>query len=147
MIGKLDESLNFQSTALLLRAERQQLLASNIANADTPGYQARDFDFANALSAATGASLDGAAGPTSGGTAGGALVRTDTRHLDAAGGGSGMLAGVKLQYRAPTQASLDNNSVDIDVERAQFADNSVRYQASLTFLNQKIKNLLSAMSS
>jgi len=139
MIGKLDESLNFHSTALLLRAERQQLLASNIANADTPGYQARDFDFSSALAAATG-------GGTTGSSAGGGLVRTDAKHIDTSGGSS-LPGGVKVQYRAPSQAALDNNSVDVDVERAQFADNTVRYEASLRFLNQQIKNLLSAIQS
>jgi len=140
MIGKLDESLNFHSTALLLRAERQQLLASNIANADTPGYQARDFNFGAALAAATGGDTGSA------NSAGGSLARTDAKHLDV-GGGSSLPGGVKVQYRAPSQAALDNNSVDVDVERAQFADNTVRYEASLRFLNQQIKNLLSAIQS
>ena len=141
MIGKLDESLNFHSTALLLRAQRQQLLASNIANADTPGYQARDFNFSAALAAATGSDAGGQSADAAGG-----LARTDAKHLDA-NSGSGLAGGVKLQYRAPSQAALDNNSVDIDVERAQFADNTVRYEASLRFLNQQIKNLLSAIQS
>ena len=139
MIGKLDESLNFHSTALLLRAERQQLLASNIANADTPGYQARDFNFPAALAAATGSDTGRV-------SASGGLARTDAKHIDTHGGAS-LPGGVKVQYRAPSQAALDNNSVDVDVERAQFADNTVRYEASLRFLNQQIKNLLSAIQS
>jgi len=134
MIGKLDESLNFHATALALRTERQQLLASNIANSDTPGYQARDFDFAAALRAATSpSSLGGAA--TSPSSLGGAA----SSPADIAA------RATTVQYRAATQAALDNNSVDIDVERAQFADNTVRYEATLKFLNNQIKTMLAAI--
>ena len=139
MIDKLDESLNFQSTALTLRAQRQQVLASNIANSDTPNYQARDFDFAKALSAATGGASASAAS--------GGLIRTNALHLGSSTASAGGSSMPDLKYRSATQPSLDNNSVDIDIERAQFADNAVRYEASLTFLNQKIKSLLTAIQS
>jgi flagellar basal-body rod protein FlgB len=133
MIGKLDETFSFQSQALLLRAQRQQLLASNIANADTPGYSAQDFNFPTALRAATGEAS--AAGASRG------MKLTNANHLEAPGSGSGVTA----QYRMPAQSSLDRNSVDMDAERAQFADNAVRYEAALRFLNQQIKTMLSAI--
>jgi len=130
MIGKLDESLSFHSNALRLRSERQQVLASNIANADTPGYQSRDFDFSAALRAATGAAGDAQS-----------MMRSDLRHLPS----SGSVAGQALKYRMPAQDSLDGNSVDMDLERGRFVDNAVRYESALRFLNHKIKTLLSAI--
>lgn len=130
MIGKLDENLNFHSKALALRSQRQQLLASNIANSDTPGFKARDFDFSAALREA--AAGGGSAMP---------LQRTSSAHKTAAG--SDGIAG--LQYRIPAQASLDQNSVDLDAERARFTDNALRYEASLRFLNHQIKTMLSAI--
>ncbi|MCC6473517.1 MAG: flagellar basal body rod protein FlgB, partial [Burkholderiales bacterium] len=131
MRGGLDETLNFHSQALLLRARRQQLIASNIANADTPGYRARDFDFAAALRAATGnEALRAATGneaPRAGPQAQPvALLRTAASHLAPAAGES--VAGVAVQYRVPAQGSLDGNSVELDAERAQFADNAIRYE-------------------
>ncbi len=103
MIPRLADTLQFQTQALTLRAERQRLLASNIANADTPGYVARDLDFAAALREAT-AVTGGLAQPA----AGDAAVAAE-RHL---------------RYAAPSQTNLDGNSVDMDRERASFADNS-----------------------
>lgn len=133
------ESLDFHGKALLLRAERQKAIASNIANADTPGYAARDFDFAKALRAATG---------TGSGTPGaGAIgtVATHAGHLAGATGGGARVDSTGLQYRAPDQPSLDANSVDLDRERAQFADNAVRYEASLRFINGSVRTMLSAI--
>jgi flagellar basal-body rod protein FlgB len=134
MIGKLDEALKFQSTALTLRASRQQVLASNIANADTPGYKAADFDFARALANATGAAKSGASAST--------LKTTAAGHL----AGSRGPGGADIQYRVPGQASIDGNSVELDAERAAFADNAIRYEASLRFLNGQIKTIMSAIS-
>jgi flagellar basal-body rod protein FlgB len=133
MIGKLDENLSFHSNALVLRSQRQQLLASNIANADTPGYQARDFDFAAALRAASGQGVPGSAAQ--------GVTRTSAEHMQPAGS----VDGAKVQYRMAAQGSLDRNSVDMDTERALFADNAVRYEASLRFLNHQIKTMLSAI--
>lgn len=130
MIGKLDDSFKFHSTALSLRASRQQVLASNIANADTPGYKAADFDFARALASATGA----------GGAE--ALKTTAAGHLAAGRGASG----AQIQYRLPTQSSIDGNSVELDAERAAFADNAIRYEASLKFLSDDIKSLMTAIT-
>ena len=133
MIGKLNQALDFHATALRLRSERQQVLASNIANADTPGYKAVDFDFGRALA--------GAIGP---GSAAGVprLAATAPGHVAA---GTATLVPA-LQYRTPSQASIDGNSVELDAERAQFADNAIRYEVSLRFLNGQIKSLMSAIT-
>ena len=135
MINRLGDSLDFQSQALMLRSERQRLLASNIANADTPGFVARDFKFADAMRA-----VDEGRSP-------GTLTRqsvSDARHipLPAARTGSGDST---LGYAVQTQPSLDNNSVDMDRERAAFVDNAVRYEATLRFINGNAKTMLSAI--
>jgi len=134
MIGKLDEALQFHQTALRLRAERQQVLASNIANADTPNYKARDIDFGSALKQA----MAGAPQPAA------ALTKTAPAHL--AGVPAGMTAsGLQLQYRTAAQGSVDGNTVDMDVERTQFADNALRYEASVIFVNGQLRKLLTAI--
>ncbi|MCK2184944.1 flagellar basal body rod protein FlgB [Halomonas getboli] len=134
MIDQLEASLNFSQQALHLRHERQKMLASNIANADTPGYKARDMDF--------GAELAKATRQGAGARGGLSLARTDAGHL----AGQGMPAPRgELLYRVPDQPSLDGNTVDMDRERTAFADNSVRYQASLTLLNSRIQGLKKAM--
>jgi len=135
----LDQIFQLHQTALAMRAQRAQVLASNIANADTPGFQARELDFRAALQSALGGQ-EAAAGAGSG-----QLWRTSVRHLEAEPGAA--LASAALVYRTVTQPSIDNNTVDVDVERAQFADNAMRYEASLTFLNGRIKSLLTAMQS
>jgi len=133
-IDRLTASLDFQATALSLHAERAKVLASNIANADTPNYQAKDFDFNQALVAAT-AQSESASAP----------LRTHPAHLAGSGAG-GTAPAPALQYRQPLQAALDGNSVDLDTERAAFAENSVRYEATLRFLNSQIKTMLSAIN-
>ncbi|MGD9943765.1 MAG: flagellar basal body rod protein FlgB [Burkholderiaceae bacterium] len=154
MLDRITANLQFQGQALALRAERQRALASNIANADTPGYQARDFDFARALSEATGANAGGlqraslplaAAGASSG--TGLAAAATDARHLSQRLAGSELsTAGAQpLQYRIPDQPSIDGNTVDLDRERANFADNSVRYEATLRFISGSVRTTLSAI--
>jgi len=137
MLNRLTDSLNFQTQALVLRAERQRLIASNIANADTPGYQARDMDFAAALRQAT----HGGAGemPASAG-----LSTTQGGHLGAAGGAR---ATSQLLYASPGQTNLDRNTVDMDRERAAFADNSVKYEATLRFINSSVRTMLDAIKS
>ncbi|GED22842.1 flagellar basal body rod protein FlgB [Halomonas halmophila] len=134
MIDQLDAAFNFHQQALSLRHERQQVLASNIANADTPGYKARDMDFTSAL--------ERAMQKAGGGGEGLALEQTASRHLP---GQAPALPRGDLLYRVPDQPSLDGNTVDMDRERAQFADNSVRYQAALTFIGRRIQGLKSAM--
>ena len=138
MIERMTSNLQFHGQALTLRSQRHQLLASNIANADTPQYKARDFDFGQALAQAVG---PGRGTP--------APRVTDARHL--AGGTA--IADSELRragspdamYRTPEQASIDGNTVDLNQERAQFADNAMRYEATLRFINGNVRNLLSAM--
>jgi flagellar basal-body rod protein FlgB len=138
MIGKLDEALGFQEAALSLRAKRQQLLASNIANADTPNYKARDIDFSKALQQAVNKGTPQTPG----------LLRTAAAHLTAASGSSATATAAgttPLLYRTASQSSIDGNTVDMDVERNQFTDNALRYEASVTLISAQIKNLLSVI--
>ena len=128
MIAKLTASFDFHGQALMLRAERQRVIAGNLANADTPGYQARDFDFAGALRDATG-SAGAAAG-----------IAADVM----APGGR---AAPALRYAVPSQTSLDGNTVDVDRERGAFADNAVKYESTLRFINGSVRTLLDAMKS
>ena len=132
MVNKLDEALRFHQTALSLRAARQELLASNIANADTPNYKARDVDFSSALQNA----LAGAASRLP-------AARTSPMHLEGNAGGS--ILGAPVMYRKPVQPSADGNTVDMDVERAQFTDNALRYEASVKFLSEDLKMILTAI--
>ncbi len=146
MINRLTDSLDFQAQALTLRAERQRLIASNIANADTPGYVAREMDFASALREATGAStgIGGVAGAMSATAPTAGLATTSAGHIALTPGGAGALA---LKYAAPSQTNLDSNTVDMDRERASFADNSVKYEATLRFINTHVRTLMDAMKS
>jgi flagellar basal-body rod protein FlgB len=130
MLEQLNRALDFQSTALLLRSERGRVLAGNLANADTPNYKARDFDFSQALAQATGRA------PVA------APARTHEAHLPAVGAA----AAPPLLYRTPLQSSLDGNTVEMDVERAGFADNTLRYEANLRFLNGQIRALMTAIT-
>ena len=132
MQNRIDNVLAFQEKALGLRAHRQQVLAGNIANADTPNYKARDFDFSTALKNAV-------EGRASGG--GLSLAATSTRHLQ----GTADSGPVRLMYRTPAQASADGNTVEMDAERAKFSENAIQYEAGLTFIGGKIKTLLSAI--
>jgi len=134
MIQRLTGVLDFQSEALVLRAERQRLIASNIANADTPGYQARDFDFATALRNAAG----GSAATALGGPVAGDLL--------AEGFGRGRTEPT-LRYAKPAQTNLDSNTVDMDRERASFADNALKYESTLRFINGSVRTMLDAMKS
>ncbi|WP_163649414.1 flagellar basal body rod protein FlgB [Modicisalibacter sp. 'Wilcox'] len=134
MIDQLEGALRYNQEALNLRAERQKVLASNIANADTPNYKARDFDFAGELSRVMQQGR--------GENGGLALSRTSSRHIPAHAPAATSL---DLGYRVPDQPSLDGNTVDMNRERAAFADNSVRYQAALTFMKRQIQGLKSAM--
>jgi flagellar basal-body rod protein FlgB len=139
MIDRLTDSLEFQTQALALRAERQRVIASNIANADTPGYQARDFDFAQALRSATAGLRETRTGTGNG--APGTGIATDVM----AGGLSG--SAPALRYAVPSQTSADSNTVDMDRERGAFIDNSVKYEAALRFVNGNVRTILDAMKS
>jgi flagellar basal-body rod protein FlgB len=132
MSSRIDDMFQFQQAALNLRAARQELMASNIANADTPNYKAKDIDFASALQGALSGS--GQKLP---------VAVTSPQHLAGATGESVM--GAPVMYRKPLQPSADGNTVDMDVERAQFADNALRYEASVTFVSGKVKDVLAAL--
>jgi flagellar basal-body rod protein FlgB len=145
MLANITSGLDFQSKALVLRAERQRVIASNIANADTPGYVARDLNFKDAMTNALGGGAGGLSASSS--LQGGATHgTTHANHIPLSGGASATLGGAStLAYTAQTQPSLDGNSVDLDRERANFVDNSVRYEATLRFINGHSKTLLSAI--
>ncbi|MDR1164084.1 MAG: flagellar basal body rod protein FlgB [Candidatus Accumulibacter sp.] len=133
MFNKLDNAFAFQATALGLRAYRQQVLAGNVANADTPHYKARDFDFTEALKEAMAGRSSGAI----------SLATTNARHLDA--GGAPWSA--RLDFRTPSQDSVDGNTVDMDIERGEFAENAIRYEAGLSFITHQVRMLVAATQS
>jgi flagellar basal-body rod protein FlgB len=136
MLNRLTDSLDLQGQALQLRSERQRLIASNIANADTPGYVARDMDFAKTLRAATG-SLPAA----------GTIATSHAGHIGAAAPGlSGGSVASELLYATPSQTSIDRNTVDMDRERASFADNAIKYEATLRFINSNVRTTLSSIT-
>ena len=130
----LDQYVSVHATALEVRSRRGELIANNLANADTPGYQARDIDFRQAMARAAGET------PTSG-------VQLSTTNAGHIGGSTSANAATNpdLKYRTPLAPALDGNTVDAQVEQAAFAENAVRYQATLTFLNSKFRGLLTAI--
>ena len=138
----LNTYLGIEPDALQVYSQRAEVLAANLANADTPGYLARDIDFRAALAAAA--------------PPGGALQPVTTSPQDApAGSRVGSLAGSPaggisteqfLKYRIPLAPSLDGNTVDSQMEESQFAQNTVRFQATLTFLNNRFSELSTAIT-
>ena len=143
MLANMTSGLDFHSKALVLRAERQRVIASNIANADTPGYVARDLNFKEAMAQASGSNLSARSSSQASGNHSGT---THPNHIALAGSTVGSLGGASgLAYTAQSQPSLDGNSVDLDRERANFVDNSVRYEATLRFINGQSKTILSAI--
>ncbi|HMN81947.1 MAG TPA: flagellar basal body rod protein FlgB [Burkholderiaceae bacterium] len=167
MLDRLTSDLQYHAKALTLRADRQGLIAANIANADTPNFKARDVDFATALANATGrtpgsaapaAAADGRpamlpvasrvsaddSGPPAVPSA--TLSTRDARHLPTAGTGQAWsTASLDAKYRVPEQAAMDGNTVELDRERAAFADNAVKYEATLRFINGNVRTILSAI--
>jgi flagellar basal-body rod protein FlgB len=138
MLQQMTARLDFHSQSLLLRSQRQQVIASNIANADTPGFVARDFDFTAALQKATGSASASASGTAA------LPTMTDTGHMRL--GGRGVGGAVSMAYTVQTQPSQDGNSVDLDRERANFVDNSIRYESTLRFINGHVKTMITAIS-
>ena len=136
MIDRIGDDLKFHQLALGLRQQRQEVLAANIANADTPRYKARDFDFSSALQEAMGGGGSMRLADTQ-------LALTATRHIPGKAMGQDM---AELMYRQPLQPSIDGNTVDMDVERVQFADNTSRYQADLSFISQRLKSINAALA-
>jgi len=129
MAISIESALGNHDKALALRSQRAEILANNMANADTPGYQARDFDFASVFNSVVSGNNSG-------------LNTTHSSHIDLA---EGMVPAGQLQYRVPDQASLDGNTVDLMLEQAAFARNAMDFQASFTFLNSKIAGIRSAL--
>ncbi|WP_457671607.1 flagellar basal body rod protein FlgB [Thiolapillus sp.] len=123
-----DSALGIHAKALDVRAKRTELLASNIANADTPGFKARDIDFRSVLSRTSSGSSKG-------------LQQTHARHLAVSGDSTSLTT----LYRVPNHSSLDGNTVDAQLEKSAFSENALRYQASLTFLDRKFKGLIGAL--
>lgn len=127
----IDAALGIHPQALAVRARRAEILAANIANADTPNYKARDIDFRALLGGAQDKQINAR------------LAATNAAHLpDAEAAGN---LGGALMYRMPLQPSIDGNTVDPQAEYAQFAQNALQYQSSLTFLGNRIKTLLTAI--
>jgi flagellar basal-body rod protein FlgB len=139
----LDSYLGVHQDALKLYGQRASVLANNIANADTPNYKARDLDFRALLG-----------GHSASGTSALALTTTNSAHVGGSGAASSTATSAAtasttaggLKYRVPLAPSLDGNTVDVQLEQAAFADNSVRYQSALTFLADKFKGLLTAIT-
>jgi len=127
MAMQLDHAFGIHPQALGLRARRSEVLAANLSNVDTPGYKARDFDFQEVLRQEN---------------PGLRLAVTQSDHLQTE---QGLVPSSQMQYREPMQASMDGNTVDPDIEYSNFAANSLEYQASLRFLDGKIKTLMLAI--
>jgi flagellar basal-body rod protein FlgB len=140
MFAKMTQALDFHAKALVLRAERQRVIASNIANADTPGYAGRDVNFKEAMAAATGSGSNVL--PMTSSSAGRGATHANHIALEPTTASIGTTA---LAYTTQTQPAMDGNSVDMDRERANFVDNSVRYEATLRFINGSAKGILSAI--
>ncbi|HQR05111.1 MAG: flagellar basal body rod protein FlgB [Proteobacteria bacterium] len=134
MSDRVDQHFRVIQAALGLRNYRQELLASNIANADTPNYKARDIDFRAALG-------DALAGRRAGSLD---LARTSTEHLR---GGGGNRFGALTAYRQDYQGGVDGNAVNMDVERAAMAENTIRMEALLTFIRGDFKDMQTAITS
>jgi len=133
MTNKLDKALNFHHQALGLRAARQELLSSNVANADTPHFKAKDVDFASVLRDRLSLTRKISAVE---------LATTAPAHIGIKKFGA---LGDNILYRVPIQPSADGNTVDMDMERTRFADNAIKYDASITFVNNKFRNLTRAI--
>lgn len=130
MLDRLDAHFAAPLRALNMRTMRSEVLATNIANADTPHFKARDLDFSQALRKAD--------------SGGFAMARTAERHLTGHSTPALMSA---LQYRIPVQASIDGNTVEVDNELAQFSNNAIYMQADLNFLNGRIRSMQTALQS
>lgn len=133
-MASLDPIFGIHAEAMSVQRRRMEVLSANIANADTPGFQARDVDFAATLAAVV--KSDGSGTPRT--------LTTDPRHIpmniSPAGDGS------RLAYRVPMQPSVDGNTVDVQVEQAKFAEAALHYQASLQFADGRIRGLMTAIT-
>lgn len=137
MKALLDDSLRFYQSAINLQAQRQEMLASNIANADTPNYKARDIDFKGALQGVLGRSeLGQQRAPL-------ALAQTAGGHIASP---EILPFAAHIGFRRELQSSVDGNTVNMDVERAAFAENSIHYEASVTFINSLLQGMQRAIA-
>jgi flagellar basal-body rod protein FlgB len=124
----LQNPLGIHGTALKLREQRTAVLASNIANVDTPNYKARDIDFSSVMAATESNNMRTSHG----------------RHIGVSNYQT-LQGDDMIKYRMPTSASLDGNTVEVNTENSLFTENSLRYQATSVFLNSKIKGVMSAL--
>lgn len=131
----LDRALGISPAAVAVRSERLELLASNLANADTPGYKARDIDYRRVLADVLSSTRDQPL----------PLTLTHVRHFPPPVEHSRQRLAPEQLYRVPTQAALDGNTVDPQLEHAAFAENAVQFQASLEFLSRRVAALRSAL--
>jgi flagellar basal-body rod protein FlgB len=137
MLNKLDAALSFHQNALRVRGQRQELIAANIANADTPNFKARDLDFKAAMkNAMTGVSQETFT-----------TSKTSAMHMNGIPSNTSSTSGAPGEplFRSIAQGNVDGNTVDMDVERNQFADNGIRYEASLNMINGQLKKMLAAI--
>ncbi len=126
---KFDQAFGIHEQALKLRAKRAEVLAGNIANVDTPGYKARDFDFQTVLRNEIGSSQR--------------VRSTHPRHIKV---DTGVISPSQMGYRVPSQPSLDGNTVDSQLEHSAFASNALEYQASLRFISGQVQSLRKAIT-
>jgi len=141
-MATLDPIFGIHADAMNVQRRRMEVLSANIANADTPGFQARDIDFAAALSSAAKSATTG----TSTGTTMRPLS-TDPRHIPLTLNNiGGVNDGSQLAYRVASQPSVDGNTVDVQVEQAKFTDAALHYQASLQFADGRIRGLMTAIT-
>ncbi len=126
-----DPIFGLHAKALTLWTQRNEVLAANIANADTPGYKARDVDFASTLGKAQERTI--------------AMKTTHMSHMNSSSSGAGG-GSAELLYRVPMQPSLDGNTVETDVEQAKFGENALRYQASLRFVSGSVRTMKAAIA-
>lgn len=133
-------ALNFDSylggldDALILRSRRSEILASNLANADTPGYKAKDIDFKDAMSKAMGTRSEFKKDSLQ-------MTTTNNSHIQM----SQNSLSTDMMYRNPYQPSLDGNTVDAGIEKTEFSKNSIHYTANLRFLTGKFQSLTKAI--
>jgi flagellar basal-body rod protein FlgB len=146
MRTSLDNYLGIHTQALTLEAKRNELLAANLANVDTPNYKARDIDFKAALSAAAGNDGAGSSSALPMQPVHASPAATAAGGSSPGSGADSSLEASQLKYRVPMAPSLDGNTVDEQLEQSAFAENAVRYQATLTFLNNALRGLMTAIT-
>ncbi|MGB0466179.1 MAG: flagellar basal body rod protein FlgB [Pontibacterium sp.] len=129
MAVSFDNALGIHDDAMLFRARRAEVIANNIANADTPNYQARDVDFKRVLAGVTGEPV----------------LKVAATHSDHQTGFVNPEMAADMMYRIPNQAAVDGNTVEVQEEMARYTENSLAFQSSFTFLDKKFKGLMTAI--